>query len=280
MKAYRFYEQFLINRERRFIYCFVPKVACSSLKRWFVRVAGVSPADVAPNIHVFVANNFSLERLPRREADKFLRSKDYYRFAFVRNPFARLVSAYLNKIVVPEGPGLAPIKRVQRGRIWELRKRLPYVRLRLSTGSGADFQQGITFREFVHHVAHSTSPGRLDTHWRPQSLLLGEVEYDFLGLMENMRPDFEQVCRDLGLESDLPVTNNSRIGSLQGPTDCYADWSTSNLRALDSYPPFERFYTPELKEVVHRLYRQDWDAFVRLSRERLPQDAARLADAA
>ena len=277
MKAHRFYEQFLINRERRFIYCFVPKVACSSLKRWFARVAGIAAEDVVPNIHEFVSRNFSLARVPSREADKLLRSSEYYRFAFMRNPFARFVSAYLNKIVVPEGPGLAPIKRVQRGPLWDVPRRIRFELGRLSPRGSVDFQRGITFRQFVHHVVNTRSPGRLDTHWRPQSLLLGEVQFDFLGLMENMRPDFEHVCRRLGLESELPVSNFSRIGDNEGPADCYADWSTSQLRALPSYPPFERFYTTELKEVVLRLYRQDWTTFVRLSARRHSQDMARVA---
>ncbi len=265
MKAHRFYEQFLINREHRFIYCFVPKVACSSLKRWFVRVAGIPPESVVPEVHLFVAENFSLARLPRREADKLLRSRDYFRFAFLRNPFARLVSAYLDKIVEPKGPGLAPIRRVQRGPLWDVPRRIRYECRRLTTGRCADFQQGITFRQFVHHMANSSSPRRLDTHWRPQSLILGDVKFDLIGLIENMRPDFEQVCRQLGLESDLPVANCNRKSSTDAPAGCIADWPTSQLRELDSYPPFDQFYTSELTQIVHRLYRQDWAAFEQLS---------------
>jgi hypothetical protein len=265
MKAHRFYEQFLINRKHRFIYCFVPKVACSSLKRWFVRVAGIPPESVVPEVHLFVAENFSLARLSEREAEELLRSKDYYRFAFQRNPFARLVSAYLDKLVEPKGPGLAPIRRVQRGPLWDVPRRIRYEFRRLTTGRCADFQQGITFREFVYHVASSTSPRRLDTHWRPQSLILGDVQFDFIGLMETMRPDFDHVCQQLGLDSDLPLTNCNRKSKTDAPTGCVADWPTSQLRELDSYPPFERFYTPELTKIVQRLYRHDCAAFEQLS---------------
>lgn len=274
MKPYRFYEQFLVNRERRFIYCFVPKVACSSLKQWFARVAGIPPENAEPNVHVFVDERFSLARLPNSEADELLRNESYYRFAFIRNPFARLVSAYVNKIVVPQGPGLGPIKRVQRGPLWDVPRRVRFELRRLTTGVDADFQQGITFREFVHHVATWSSPQRLDSHWRPQSLILGDVHFDFVGLLENMRADFEQVCRQLGVESDLPRSNISRRDTFVVPSECCADWPTSRLRELESYPPFYCFYTPELTETVKRLYREDWERFTELSALRRRRGAA------
>jgi dermatan 4-sulfotransferase 1 len=280
MKNSHFYQQFLINREHRFIYCYVPKVACSSLKLWFMRVAGMDVHDATADIHPRLDANFSLETLPRQEADELLRSSDYYRFAFMRNPFARLVSAYLDKIVNGEEPGLVAIKQFQKGRPWQLRKRLRYQWRKMKTGSGMDCQQGMTFREFVHLVA-SQSPQQLDPHWRPQTLILGDVPMDFVGRMEHMTEDFTYVCQQLGLKNDLQITNRSRKRAEDGPSECCADWTTAQLQRLDAYPPFERFYTPELTEIFLRVYQQDLTAYEQLSKEpRCRHDVADRAGAA
>ncbi len=267
MKKPHFYKQFLVNREHRFIYCYVPKVACSSLKLWFLRVAGIAVPLNAQEAHAFLDKNFSLAAMSSAQADELLRSSDYYRFAFIRNPRARLVSAYLDKIVEANDPGPCVMKQFQKGRPWQLRKRLRYEWLKIKTGSGVDRQQGMTFREFVHLVARQ-SPQQLDPHWRPQTQILGDVPMDFVGLMEHMTEDFAHVCQQLGLENDLRMTNRSRTRAYEGPRKCYADWTTAQLRELDTPPPFECFYTPELMEIFLRVYQQDQAAFQQLFDDR------------
>lgn len=280
MKLHPFYKHFLVNHEHRFIYCYVPKVACTSLKDWFLRLSNISIEDAVPNLHVHVERKFSLAALRRREAVRLLQSGDYFRFAFVRNPFARIVSGYLNKVVQPEGAGLGAMKAVQKGRAWDLRKRFSYEWRKLRTGSGIKVQQGITFREFLHFV-ESQSPRRLDPHWRPQSLILGDVSFDYIGLMENLYDDFEQVCRRLGLPGKLPTWNRTRRSGTHRSNQCYADWTTGQLRAMDGYPTFDNFYSPELVKIVHRVYRQDLARFAALSRDDRPAGSIkRLADAA
>jgi len=267
MKNAQFYQQFLINREQRFIYCYVPKVACSSLKLWFLRVAGVDVQDAVPDVHAYLDRTFSLAAVPEQEAERLLHDSNYYRFAFIRNPFARLVSAYQDKIIQGNTPGPCAIKAVQRGRPWQVRKRLGYEWLKWKTGSGIDLQRGMTLREFLQFISNQPA-AKLDPHWRPQPLILGDVRMDYVGLIENMSSDFEFVCHQLGLENDLQVANRARRRTDGGISENCADWTTTQLRELDRYPPYEQFFTPELREVFLSVYEKDLTVYEQLAAER------------
>lgn len=71
--------QGMVFEKYKAIYFPIPKVACSSIKVFLTDFA-----------------EFSLDDL-----DKF---KNYFKFAFVRNPWDRLVSCYINKVAEPQPP--------------------------------------------------------------------------------------------------------------------------------------------------------------------------------
>ena len=101
------------------------------------------------------------------EQARWEHSRRDFIFTFVRNPYVRVLSAYLDKIAGSRDPA-----------VW-----CPFAE-RHGLGEGE-----ISFGQFLRLVA-SEAPETRDTHWRPQTLMIGVgfVPYDFVGTMETLRP--------------------------------------------------------------------------------------------
>jgi len=92
------------------VYCFIPKVACTSWKLWFRRQRGIaaSPNDTAEILATHNMHTSQLDYLgytySEPQAIRVLTDPSIFKFTFVRNPYARLVSVYLNKHVQGGSP--------------------------------------------------------------------------------------------------------------------------------------------------------------------------------
>jgi len=94
------FHHLLYDDSKRIIFCYVPKAGCSNWKRMFAVLNGTEQASNLNRSKPHILKNVNkLEHLSKEERDK--RLKTYFKFAFVRNPFERIVSAYRNKIAVP-----------------------------------------------------------------------------------------------------------------------------------------------------------------------------------
>ena len=77
-----------ISQSHNFVFIHVPKTAGSTIHVHFkdyYGLVGVQRADPAPNAHHMTAKEM---------ISKHPECKEYFKFAFVRNPYDRLLSAY------------------------------------------------------------------------------------------------------------------------------------------------------------------------------------------
>lgn len=171
-----------ISLNHKYIFVETPKVACSTIKISLQRLElGLEKFERAhfEDVHV---RDFSpllhLTQLPNFE--EYLVSKDYFRFCFVRNPYNRLLSCYLDKIAGPE----------------KYKERIS-----LLDFMGLDANHQLSFREFVEAI-ESQSPLEMDYHWRHQSYLTCQttIQYDFVGKLESFDFDFKKVSEHLSPE--------------------------------------------------------------------------------
>jgi hypothetical protein len=114
-----------------------------------------------------------------------------FKFTFVRDPYARVLSAYLDK--VRTGAKITPIA---------------------------------TFTEFCRYLAAGGL--HANAHWAPQSslLLLPIERFDFIGKVENIKEDLSRVFAHLDLKpseprlAGPPVTNARDLVEKEYTPDC------------------------------------------------------------
>ncbi len=150
--------------KHKMIYVETAKVGCTTIKQ-ILQFAELDydESRIPTDIH---DRELSPLKAPIDDEELFLQClscEDNFTFSFVRNPFTRVLSAYLDKIATSRG---SPT--------------------RIQQEMGIDPEVYIpTFAEFVDTV-YDQSPWDMNPHWAPQTFLLGmeRVRYDYLGRFE------------------------------------------------------------------------------------------------
>lgn len=255
---------YLVNHEYKFVYCPILKVVCSNFKKAILKIAGFekihkhSPNSYGCNVHGTIYTCVEKEctfKLNRGAAFRILEGNDYFKFAFVRNPWSRLVSAYLDKIVSNYAGHLANREEF-------------IVRIQNRHNLGKDLDKRVTFRQFVIDVLEHDD-AQLDDHWRPQSAFIGHHNFDFIGKFENIQADLNYVNSKLGVNIEL-VHKKNTVGYARNTdgdaaythyADCYCDELNEIGKRCGGFPDYRQFYPPDLKELVARRYKNDIEMF-------------------
>jgi len=165
-----------ISPRRDVVYVNNPKVASSTIKLALQRDMLDDPSyQPATSVHDHAAS--PLPRWPeltQDSVDKALEGR--FVFSFVRCPFTRLRSAYLNKIMTGQKQG-APREH-----------------------AGFDADEVPDFAAFITAVC-AQDPSLHNPHWRAQAINLSYVHlsYDFIGRLENFEADWARLATQLGL---------------------------------------------------------------------------------
>lgn len=212
-----------ISLHNKYLYVETAKVACSTIKKILIngeyagKAALVSGEKVhfrefSPLINARQVGNFQV----------FLNRPDIFKFCFVRNPYARLLSCYLDKI----------------------KQRKPQSHpLMIQLGYGPFSEKILSFEEFVNAVIEQPV-GVMDGHWRTQYYATFQegIDYDFIGRFENFEKDLKKAIKQTNIDFD-------KYYSVQ---DGHA---TKASEQLNSY------YTPELAEKIYQKFKIDFDYF-------------------
>ena len=229
-----------VSLRHRYLYFAVPKNACSALKYLvfhlencpampayealpdFVRQADAfARRDDVIHIreHFPVASLTDLDNESQREV---LESPEFLRFAVVRNPYTRLVSAWRSKVLVCD-PGFEDVYK-------KLRGSLP----------GISNKSLISFEEFVEFIERFEDLDLCNPHWRRQTaqLLHPAISFNFIGTTEKIGEVLDRLQRHIGTDTPLQLSPSNASGSRKDP-----------------------LFTADLADRVYSLYRRDFDAF-------------------
>ena len=213
--------EYYIFDDLELIYISIPKVACTSIKIALManELRDAEDPREYMNVHSATAQ-YRHHRIARRQ-------RDYYKFAFVRNPFDRLVSCYKDKVC----------KELQHNGRYHFAT--GYNNALIYRLFGKRFQPNMSFREFVELVAKI--PDYLsDSHFRSQYSMLyqhGQLIPDHIGKFESLAEGWQQIAQRYQLPQ-LSERNRSTAN----------DW--------------RNYYTDlDIVEAVAGRYRQDIDAF-------------------
>lgn len=176
---------YIISRKHKFVCNLIPKCATRALLRYFVD-----------------ENDYKAKGVNR---DWF--TWGYFRFAFIRNPLARVVSLYLSKVKKDE-----------------------------CSFNDYGLYSYMPFEDFVRVIC-SQDDNTADKHWRSQHTFLNGV--DFIGTVENMDEDFNTVCGLIGID-------NKGLQRYHYTTDDGAHFKTTNSSKFVNFMSYYNSETLEL----------------------------------
>jgi hypothetical protein len=271
----------LINTSKKFVLFINSKCGGTSLKSWFLGTLDVENTFSTFNAAVsnfglrFVINWYrhwyrhSFEICNGKQIlanDRYLRhfitvyrestrkmlpdivsSPDWYRFAVVRNPYDRLVSAFVDKFC---GRGLSQqwVQQVIRD-------------VNCHDGDG---KPSISFTQFVDYL-ESQDMDQTNRHWRPQSCVLEGVKLDRIVDLDQLGSALPEIEQHLGLPAinlRSPRQSNAYEGDAFAELTFAGDLSNNRLmeyhEKTGAFPSKELFYNDVLRSQVHELYRADF----------------------
>jgi hypothetical protein len=224
--------KYIVSDDRKFIYFVVQKVACSSIKTALLPLFDVSTngyetirndGTTGIRIHkLFDRSNYQIRRT-QLIAELHDHYDDYFKFAFVRNPWDRLVSCHSQKLN-PNGAGL-----------------------KLPADSDIELYPGMPFPEFVEAV-HTIPDDEANPHFQSQhTVICGSgkdkpILADYVGRFENLAADFDVVAKRIGGAQDLHLPHVLRSKRRQSR-------------------PYTEFYDTRLRELVHERFQEDIEIF-------------------
>jgi len=214
------------------IYSFIPKNACSTLR---VSLALANGCISSPKDFNWIHQNnatFSADLASLILAD--------YTFVILRCPYARLASAYFDKIVD---------KTQEAWMLYEALKRKTEI-------------DQISFKFFLKAISHPTLLNS-NIHWRPQTDFLVYSSYDDYFNLENFSqavPIIEQQCGIKVIDA-RPLTRHGsdRFVTLDDG-NYYGDCLPEEIRALKvagKLPSPQSLYDEEGVALVKKLYKKD-----------------------
>jgi len=209
-----------VSNLHRYCYFRTPKCATSTVIKTLAHhdhSVAVAPEEV------------TLDRL-KHEAGSLFRShawsprslaRRYFCFTVVRNPHARLLSAYLDKIAAADAGHYEYVARF---------------------ADRADVT-AVTFEDFVGFLER----GGLfsNAHWAPQCALLPVAvpALSFVARVENLEADLGELMQRIGIGDD------------------YVGTRVRHDRRRQSDNHLSEYYTPNLADRVARLYQEDFTGF-------------------
>lgn len=200
-----------------------PKTGCSTIKKVLIQaeLGERFHFDFPDYIHYREFTPF-LKVSQVGQLERFFQRQDILKFCFVRNPYTRLLSCYLDKIK---------------------KDKFQSRQIKIQLGLDPDNQASISFQDFVEAVVQQPVE-KMDQHWRIQyyQTFQSNIEYDFVGKFERFETDFMQVLKLLKIDPEK-----------------YYDEEKSHATAADTN--IMNYYTAELAEKVYHKYRIDFEYF-------------------
>jgi hypothetical protein len=156
----------MVGVDHGFFFNRIPKSANSTVARTLALACGIPPKKDDPEA------NWAKEAFPRPSELTTAQMEAFekgFKFTFVRDPYARVLSAYLDKVK-----------------------------------TGVKMTTIATFAEFCRYLAEGGL--HANAHWAPQSslLLLPIERFDFIGRVENIKEDLSRVFAHLSLRPSEP----------------------------------------------------------------------------
>jgi hypothetical protein len=224
------------------IYCPIPKNSSTFFKSRLIQANGDAEA--------LQHSQFPLHSYLRKCSQywvhdlNLLRESSYLKFAIVRDPLERVVSAYLNKFVAARRHHPIQAQSIQ-----------AYMDL---IDASIDPELSLTFRQFVRLICQQ-SDADLDKHWRPQTTFMhGQASHlDWVVPQDQLNAFFPILESHLGFSISRTRPDNFTRYSRREVSEDVTRLSPRRLRNIGLNPDRESFLLPELKERLIQRFAAD-----------------------
>lgn len=154
------------------------KAGCSTFTLMLCRLHAGDPELTEQQLHRNAITP-RVRDLERRYVNRLIGGEGLV-FSFVRDPVARAVSCYRDKMLRQHGRFAPKVNRV--------------------LGRDSDLLASVSLDDFIA-VLEASDPAEMDPHWRPQHLNLMHdlIPYGFIGRMEDMAADIDRLWKRAGL---------------------------------------------------------------------------------
>ena len=234
----------IVDDRYKVLFCYIPKVACTNLKRVFLLLTGKMNATdpmalKAADVH-FSYDKYLTYLDSFSEDEIQYKLQNYKKIIMVREPFERLLSAYRNKFTEK-----SPYFHKRFGR--------KIIRKYRPNAKQEDIEKGsnVKFVEFVQYV---TDPVTMETeglneHWDLYSSLCQPclINYDFVGKYETLDDDIDYIMHDLGIDRFIKFPKRGA--------------SYKKKRTKDTFDQFYGNVSRENLGKLWKIYRRDYKLF-------------------
>ena len=256
----------LINKEYKFIYQPITKVACKTIKTWMLSllkrdlVVNMGENTFGKSIemkHMNNNDNFNIhdysvklfraigesnkentgikitEYVKILDENNFQFTseiKNYFKFTFVRNPWERVVSSYMEKFRNVHGITYPNAKKIN--------DTIEIIPKKYFDRNGVILFDG--FVDILYRGLKSSKYTKFDIHWMPQYIIsdMYVKNYDFVGKLENFESDFDKILETLNID----IKPKYKIGSSSHTFQAHKEFYKNN---------------PELINKVAEIYKED-----------------------
>jgi len=214
-----------ISLKHNYIFVETPKVGCSSIKLTLQRLELGDSSFSREDFEDLHRRDYSPLLRPQQvgDIDAVLKREGLFRFCFVRNPYTRLLSCYLEKINGNKHQKVQILRQLGFGQ--------------------NDINKEISFETFVDAVIHQPI-SMMDPHWRHQyyQTFQDSIQYDFIGKFEQFDAHLNEALHRITPE--------------------YTHYlSTEDRHSQDTAEALDQYYTPQLREQVYRCFEKDFQYF-------------------
>ena len=249
---------YLYIKENNLLYCSIPKNACTSIKAWLQELLGF-PTDINPNIDPNITK-LLLSNYPDEDASEIMHSDNIFKFVIVRNPWNRVVSAFLNKFLSYQQHLYLYMKDHENPCVAEFHANYHEQFVAQVVGTICKDEEskvrGISFRDFLEYVVATADSG-LDPHWKPQHRFIEGVNIDYVGKFESLEEDFKRIQEVAGNSTKLPFKNITRYNPASDKL--LIDTPCSEL--IGKTFNHHNFYDETTVELVNSRYQKDIETF-------------------
>lgn len=212
-------------QQHKFLFTYVPKVACTNWKCIFRYMMGADDYLDTKKAHKNDLNGLSfLSNFD--DCHQIVNDDSIKKYCFVRNPYSRVLSAYLNKVkpYVDDNTQtkFAPMLRPAFLDMEEFRQQ--------------QFPQenNVNLFIFLNWILASEHFQADNTHWLPQTQILNieNVSYTFMGRFENIEHDAGYLLKLMGCDLKFPTQTQIKFSPTGASAKLYEAYSTREIQLV------------------------------------------------